>query len=334
MKYIDDTDNKTLTTKDLSGNSDADSGYSTTSTIDGYKNHGYVLVSDSSNGQEIFFDHDDSKNQTYEVHLKHGTDSKNLTHDVKRTINYVHADSRKPIHDPYNYPLTFKETKVIDRVTGKVTSDTWSGPQNFPAVTPPTIPGYTPDKSSVPALTGITHNHQDITETVTYSPDAQKETVKFIDDTTGQTLATKQLTGYSDEDAHYNTKGDIANYKDQSYDLVSDSSNGQEIVFDHNDKTDQAYEVHLKHGTEQVTDHKTVTRMIHYVSPNGTPLHGETIQKVTFTRIGTKDKVTKQINWNPWTPTSQTMTAVVPPVTRPRLNWFPQKQLITRRLIW
>lgn len=50
VKYIDDTDNKTLTTKDLSGNSDADSGYSTTSTIDGYKNHGYVLVSDSSNG--------------------------------------------------------------------------------------------------------------------------------------------------------------------------------------------------------------------------------------------------------------------------------------------
>ncbi|MDB6270914.1 mucin-binding protein, partial [Lactobacillus amylovorus] len=58
VTYIDDTTNTTLDTKNLSGNSDADSGYTTKSSIDDYKSKGYELVKDDTNGADVVFDHD------------------------------------------------------------------------------------------------------------------------------------------------------------------------------------------------------------------------------------------------------------------------------------
>jgi len=53
--------------------------------------------------------------------------------------------------------------------------------------------------------------------------------------------------------------------------LVSDGTNGQKIIFDHDDKVDQHYEVHLKHGTSADSRQDTINETINYVFANGAP---------------------------------------------------------------
>lgn len=64
--------------------------------------------------------------------------------------------------------MTFHKTEVIDKVTGKVISETWSGSQNFPDVSSPSLSGYTVDRTVV-SDPNITYDHGDVVENVTYT---------------------------------------------------------------------------------------------------------------------------------------------------------------------
>ncbi|MGF0046462.1 mucin-binding protein, partial [Lactobacillus johnsonii] len=88
-----------------------------------------------------------------------------------------------------------------------------------------------------PYVTAVQHEVQFI-----YSPDAQHMTITYVDDTTGKTLHTDKPDGVSDQDAKYTTSDTIKQYEDQHYKLVSDSTKGQDLIFDHDDKVDQTYE--------------------------------------------------------------------------------------------
>ncbi|MGJ3937316.1 mucin-binding protein, partial [Limosilactobacillus mucosae] len=144
----------------------------------------------------------------------------------------------------------------------------------------PEVPGFTPtingkitingkvktytltDKDYNPADRSYTFNPADYVSdlsqdiTVVYTADAQKATVKYIDDTTGKTLKTTPLSGKTNAKSGYTTANDIQAYKDLGYVLVSDSTNGAEIVFDNDDAKDQTFEVRLKHDTVTVTPDK------------------------------------------------------------------------------
>ncbi|GAA3631273.1 hypothetical protein GCM10022297_08020 [Lactobacillus hamsteri] len=99
-----------------------------------------------------------------------GTDKDSLQHDVKRTIKYIYSDG-SPASESVHDVLHFKETKVIDKVTGEVISDTWEGPKDFITKFSPHISGYTPDRLQV-SNKNIGHDHDDIVETVIYTPDS------------------------------------------------------------------------------------------------------------------------------------------------------------------
>ena len=352
VKYIDDDPtHKTLDTKSLSGKTNAKSGYTTAKDIQTYKDLGYTLVSDSTNGAEIVFDNDDKNDQTFEVHLKHdtitvtpdkpgkpgtpinpgqgsanypdGTDKAGLTDTVNRTITYKMSDGSKapdPVHDS----LSYTATKVIDKVTGAVIKTDWSQNQDFKDVTSPEKAGYTADKQVV-SNQNVAHDAKDINVVVTYTADDQKATVKYIDDTTGKTLDTKPLSGKTNAKSGYTTAKDIQAYKDLGYVLVSDSTNGAEIVFDNDDKNDQAFEVHLKHGTthtnatDENAEQKTVTETIHYVYENNQTAQPDYTAAVTFKRGYTTDNVIhKVVSYDPWTidgkqADSKTFAAVTSP---------------------
>lgn len=63
---------------------------------------------------------------------------------------------------------------------------------------------------------------------------------------------------------------------------------------------------------------------------HGQPVHQDTVQTVDFNHIGTKDKVTNTISWNPWTPTGQTLTAVVPPTIS---GYIPDTKLVPAKTV-
>lgn len=71
--------------------------------------------------------------------------------------------------------------------------------KNLKEVVSPEIAGYTPDQEKDRILSQFHMIQKDIVRIVTYKANPQKITVNYVDDTTGKTLATKELNGKSDE---------------------------------------------------------------------------------------------------------------------------------------
>ena len=178
VKYIDDTADKTLETKDLSGEVGEKSDYSTAPTIEDYTDKGYKLVSDDYPKSGVTFTKEPQK---YEVHLKHtyspvtpddhhDVDPNEVTKNVKETVHYTGAGDKTPNDNVQNATWTRHLTK--DNVTGKLVPngkyDTpWTPSEtDYKAVPSPKVDDYTPDKETVPS-TPLTMD--DINVTVTYT---------------------------------------------------------------------------------------------------------------------------------------------------------------------
>ena len=353
INYIDDSTNKTLTRDDFSGRTNEHEDYTPIDRIQEFENKGYELVSNDYPDGGFNFDDNDQQDQVFNVHLKHGIvtvttkkpqtpntpinpdpqspkypkDISNTNSDVKRTIDYKFKDG-KTAQPTVNDSLHFERTVVIDKVTGDVLSDTWTPSQDFNDVQTPAIQGYTPDRTVV-SDKNIGHDHQDIIEHVVYSPDAQHMTITYIDDTIGKTLHTDKLDGVSDQDTKQTTSNTIKQYEDQHYKLISDSTNGQDLIFDHNDKVDQSYEVHFVHGEHAINQTTSPKQTIHYVYANGLARQGKVIddnvQQLSFKRDGYNDEVTGHDYWNAWTPATSQYKTVDSPVIQ---GYTPDKSSV------
>ncbi len=218
------------------------------------------------------------------------------THKVMRTIKFVDQNGKQIYPDVAQHSIEFTRSGFEDPFTHKIAWAAIPGSYILPQYQVPKIDGYTPDKSQVAQAT-VKFGDPDSAITVTYKANSQVIKVNFIDDTTGETLNSKSLDGVSDADANYNTKADINNYEKQHYVLVRDSSDGQDLIFDHDDQATQSYDVHFTHDTKPDSRQDTVTRTITYTGAgNKTP--SAVTQSVHFTQAGTKDLVTGKTKWN------------------------------------
>lgn len=358
INYIDDSTKKTLTRDDFSGRTNEHEDYTPIDRIQEFENKGYELVSNDYPDGGFNFDDNDQQDQVFNVHLKHGTvtvttkkpqtpntpinpdpqspkypkDISNTNSDVKRTIDYKHSDG-KTAQPTVNDSLHFERTVVIDKVTGDVLSDTWTQSQDFNDVQTPVIQGYTPDRTVV-SDKNIGHDHQNIVEHVVYSPDAQHMTITYIDDTTGKTLHTDKPDGVSDQDTKYTTSDTIKQYEDQHYKLVSDSTKGQDLIFDHDDKVNQTYEVHFVHGMHTISQTTSPKQTIHYVYADGLARQGkvtdDNVQQLSFKRDGYNDEVTGTDHWNAWTPANSNYNAVDSPEIQ---GYTPDKSVIEKSTV-
>ncbi|TYC47759.1 mucus-binding protein [Weissella muntiaci] len=197
VTYVDDTTGKTLVTDDLQGNSGDKSEYTTGKTIKDYEDKGYELVSDDFPTKGLTFAPD---MQHYTVHLKHrttpvnpenpgepgtpinptdpdgpkwpeGTDKDSLTKSVTETIHYIYEDGSKASEDVID-TVSFGHELVVDNVTGEIIIDNgWSkiDKDYFDQKNSPEINDYSPNKSEVAEINGITPDSKDVEETVVYT---------------------------------------------------------------------------------------------------------------------------------------------------------------------
>ena len=327
VKYIDDGDHgKVLSTVKLTGVSQQEINYLPTATINKYLSEGYVLSSNNMAQGPFYFDIIDDRDQNFEIHFNHGTvevtpgnpqnpgslinpgdpngpkypkgvAKDDLTHVVHRTVHYVFTNGKTSLND-IDQDLVYNEALTIDKVTGRIIRTVWTDNQDFDVAVSPIVQGYTPDRQQV-VDNNIAHDHADIIETVTYSPDAQTAVVTYIDDTTGKTLLTKTITGFSDQDSGYSAHDRIQSYINRGYQVVSDGTNGGNVIFDHIDNVNQQIEVHLAHTYEPAHQDDQVIRHIVVEDPhNG---GSTTAQTVDVHRDGTRDRVTDHVDWKPWT---------------------------------
>ena len=310
VTYIDDDTNggKVLETKDLNGFYGQTDPYRTAETIKTYTDKNYELVSDNYPTNGVTYN---ENLQTFEVHLKHKKTSVAEEKTVKETIHYTY-EGGAPAAPDHTSSLKFTRTATTDLVTNVTTGD-WTAENgtSFAAVTSPTIKGYTPDLAEVPAVDNITANSDNIEKTVVYKANPASAKVTYIDDTTGETLETKDLNGLYGQTDPYQTAATIKKYTDKNYELVSDNYPATGVIYN---ETLQTFEVRLRHKVASVQETKTVTETIKYVYEDNTQAADTKVQTLKFERINTKDLVTNKIVYKgSWAPSTGTFSEVVSP---------------------
>ena len=343
IKYIDGETSENLQKTDdiVDGHTNETINYSTADKIKEFVGKGYELVSnDFKPGTK--FDNDDKTDQTYTVVFKHHRENVDPNHSsadgtkgtktLTETVHYKYADGTKAAEDQ-TAQVTFTRNGVLDDVTGIVAWGKWNeASQSYKALTSPTIAGYTPSEAVVKRSSN-SDAEQGPTVTVIYTADAQTAYVKYIDDTTGETLRQDDLHGYTDETIPYSTAEGIKKFEGDGYVLVSDGFKPG-TKFGVGTPT---YEVHFKHGTthtsatDENADQKTVTETIHYVDENNQTVQPDYTAAVTFKRGYTTDSVTgKVVSYDPWTidgkqADSKTFAAVTSPAVE---GYTPNHQQI------
>jgi LPXTG-motif cell wall-anchored protein len=237
-------------------------------------------------------------------------------------IHYVYEGGGEAATD-HNAMVDFSRTITTDRVTNDKTYGDWTADNgdSFASVTSPVIDGYTADQLKVSEMTGITADTEDISVTVTYTRNQGTIDITYIDETTGQTLSKKDLSGGTGDDSGYTTADMIKSYTDKGYELISDGypENGTKFADD-----PQHYVVKLKHGLTEVTDKKAVNQVIHYVYEGGgeaAPDHNATVD---FSRTITTDRVTNVKTTGDWTADNGDSFASV---TSPVIDGYTADQL-------
>ena len=211
-----------------------------------------------------------------DVNYPDGVAKDDLTDTVKRTINYVDANSNPVNGSPdgtssYEQTVTFERTAIVDKVTGKILGydtnndgkvDTESADRAWTPLSaelsevksadPKTLGFDNVDKSAISTVT-VVPGQADLTETVVYSnnPVVVSGTITYIDDTTGVTLDQDNMpSGEVGSKINYTTADKIKAYEDQGYELVSnDFTDGSQVY----EKTGNDFVVHLKHKTQTIT---------------------------------------------------------------------------------
>lgn len=114
----------------------------------------------------------------------------------------------------------------------------------------------------------------------------QKAVIHYIDDTTGETLKSDNVTGQDGQDIDYTTLDKIQSYVSQGYILVSNSYKDGEEKFDTDETQDQVFEVHLKLSSQKAIIHYIddatgeVLKTDNVTGPNGQNINYTTLDKI------------------------------------------------------
>ena len=311
--FIDDTAKTTLDTHNLTGVTNGHESYNPSEEIEKFTKEHYVLVPSDYPANGFTYDNDDSKDQVFEIHLKHGTHAISDKKSITETITYKMSDgSTAP--DKVEKQVEFSRDGYNDEVTKQDHWNKWQPgeTQTFDVVPTPEVKGYTPDIKSVEAKT-VTAGDNDITVTVTYNPGQQKAKVLFIDDTAKKTLDTHNLTGVTNGHESYSPSTEINQFVNKHYVLVSSDYPEKGFTYDNDDSQDQVFEIHLKHSTHAISDKKSITETITYKMSDDSKAPDKVEKQVEFSRVGKHDDVTNTDAWNAWQPNTQSFSKVPTP---------------------
>ena len=303
-----------MTKKDLSDGTNDPANYTTGADIKSYTDKGYELVSDDYPSQGAVFT---DTPQHYVVYLIQKSVVSSEQKQVNETIHYVYEDGTKAAEDYKATPLNFTRTVTTNQVTGEKIYGEWQAENgnSFAKVVSPVIKGETPDQAQIDEVMGVTADTTDIEKKVIYKRNQGTIDVTYIDETTGQVLTKKDLSGGTDDPSNYTTADDIKSYTDKGYELVSSDYPDGGTIF-----TDEAqhYTVKLKHGIINETDKKAVNQVIHYVyKDTGDKAAEDHTATLGFSRTISTDKVTKEKTYSDWAAdNADSFSEVVSPVLK------------------
>ncbi|EQC57067.1 internalin [Lactococcus cremoris subsp. cremoris TIFN5] len=298
----------------MSDGTNEPANYTTGADIKSYTDKGYELVSDDYPSQGAVFT---DTPQHYVVYLIQKSVVSSEQKQVNETIHYVYEDGTKAAEDYKATPLNFTRTVTTNQVMGEKIYGEWQAENgnSFAKVVSPVIKGETPDQAQIDEVMGVTADTTDIEKKVIYKRNQGTIDVTYIDETTGQVMTKKDLSGGTDDPSNYTTADDIKSYTDKGYELVSSDYPDGGTIF-----TDEAqhYTVKLKHGIINETDKKAVNQVIHYVyKDTGDKAAEDHTATLGFSRTISTDKVTKEKTYSDWVAdNADSFSEVVSPVLK------------------
>lgn len=258
------------------------------------------------------FDTADNTDQTFNVYLVHQQATTQTNKTITRTISYTGARTNP---ESVRQTAVFTETIVKDLQNGNTLADTWQLTSNgFVAVDTPARKGYTPNLKTVAADSSITHTDSDQTVEVVYTPDDQKATVEFYDDT--QKVYSLTLQGKTDQKIDLSAAQTMLNNFEQVGYMVLAGDLSTAYTYDDEDDQDQTITVKLQQPTTSKTVHLTVN---YSGAGDATPAAAE--RDVVFDGTISYDPAAGTIKTD-WAP--QTADAVV--ITTPVVDGFIASQ--------
>lgn len=225
--------------------------------------------------------------QTIQVKVQHQTSLLNDSKTLTRTITVTKPDGSVTT-TPQSVTLT--RTGTHDEVTNADQWGAWST-GSWSAYTAPTIDGYTPSQSTVPAQT-VNDRTKDQIVNITYIGNLQSGEIVYIDvNNHRQQVGSTPLSGRTGE----------------SVTITPEIPNGYILVPGQHIPTTEiatatgipTVTVEVQPSTNAIHDNKTITRTINVHHPDGSVT--TTVQQVTLTRNGTHDVATNTDSWGPWT---------------------------------
>ncbi|WP_162259468.1 mucin-binding protein, partial [Lacticaseibacillus thailandensis] len=270
VHYVDDVTGEQVTSAVVNGVMDATGDYTVTVP------QGYTLA----NGQAEIVSYQLTNDGTDDitVHLTHAI--AHTTTTTTRTVNYVIADG-----DQSKAPAPTTQTMAWNVTTDEVTGTSFATPtEAYAAVTAPTVAGYTADGNVAAAVMAPTATSRlaNTTTTVTYHADDAALTVHYVDDVTGEQVASATLHGKVDGQGQYTVS------VPDHYALADGQA--AELAYTFTNDGNDDLTVHLTHAIDRST--ATTTRTITYVMDNGDTAKAPQVVTQTATWNVATDAVT------------------------------------------
>lgn len=296
IKYVDDDDStKVIPAQTVNGKT----GDTITPTYD--IPAGYEIASGKLDSYTF-----KANGNEFTVHLKHEHTITPLSQEVSRSITITKPDGTKV---DKSQKTTLTGSRDTDEVT-KSSTDTWNK-SSFNEVEVPTVAGYTPSQSEIPAVE-VAHDSKFDPINVTYTADPQQIKIIYQDKDNGDKEvpnSSQTIDGKTGETITptYNVP--------TNYDVVSGNDKTYKFTADKN----QTITVVVKHHHDTSDETTTVKRPITVKNPDGTTT--DLTQTVTLTGKKDTDKVTGE-STTTWTPgefgevTIPTVPGYTPSITK------------------
>lgn len=243
-----------------------------------------------------------AKPQQFVVELTHQRKSLGKqTSSVLRVVEFVLADGSSLGVPAAKQTVIYEREGQLDLITKKQTWGKWQANHELTDLPAPKIAGYKPEKSVIapPAVDLsklVVGNQLELRQKVIYREQAGVAKFVFIDDATQTEVAVIESAGKIGAKVAWPAERTATLVMQKGYQIAATDWSKQASFTD----GPLTLTVHLQHAVKKLTEQAQARWEVAFCLTDGTEVAPQSVQELNFTRQGTHDLVTDEVEWQDW----------------------------------